>query len=55
MDCEEYHRVAFHRDAKPLEFDVSSGIFVGNAGATGLPKFVVSQRQLLCVFVLMNI
>uniref|UniRef100_A0A087XA17 Thrombospondin-like N-terminal domain-containing protein n=1 Tax=Poecilia formosa TaxID=48698 RepID=A0A087XA17_POEFO len=42
MDCEEYHRVAFTRSAQPLTFQTSSGIFVGNAGGTGLPRFVVS-------------
>lgn len=47
MDCEEYHRVAFDRTNRALEFGPSSGLFVGNAGGTGLPKFVVSQRQLL--------
>lgn len=42
MDCEEYHRVAFARSAQPLTFEPSSGIFVGNAGGTGLARFVVS-------------
>lgn len=42
MDCEEYHRVAFTRSPQPLTFEASSGIFVGNAGGTGLPRFVVS-------------
>lgn len=42
MDCEEYHRVAFNRNPQPLTFEASSGIFVGNAGATGLSRFVVS-------------
>ncbi|KAI5106532.1 collagen alpha-1(XVIII) chain, partial [Silurus meridionalis] len=32
MDCEEHHRVAFHRSQKGLTFEPSSGIFVGNAG-----------------------
>lgn len=44
MDCEEYQRVQFQRSAQALEFDPSSGIFVGNAGATGLEKFTVSTR-----------
>lgn len=42
MDCEEYHRVAFQRSPEPLTFEASSGIFVGNAGGTGLDRFVVS-------------
>ncbi len=42
MDCEEYHRVAFARSPQPLTFESSSGIFVGNAGGTGLARFVVS-------------
>lgn len=42
MDCEEYHRVAFSRSPQPLTFEASSGIFVGNAGGTGLARFVVS-------------
>lgn len=41
MDCEEYHRVAFSRSLRPLTFDTGSGIFVGNAGGTGLARFVV--------------
>lgn len=49
MDCEEYHRVAFIRSAQPLTFESSSGIFVGNAGGTGLQRFVVSVD--VCVFV----
>lgn len=43
MDCEEYHRVAFSRSPQPLTFEASSGIFVGNAGGTGLARFVVSR------------
>ncbi|KPP60487.1 hypothetical protein Z043_121513 [Scleropages formosus] len=42
MDCEEYHRVALNRSPGQLRFEVSSGIFVGNAGGTGLERFVVS-------------
>lgn len=42
MDCEEYQRVPFQRSAEALVFDSDSGIFVGNAGATGLDKFTVS-------------
>lgn len=54
MDCEEYHRVAFTRSPQPLTFEASSGIFVGNAGGTGLPRFVVSldgtASTVTCVF-----
>lgn len=42
MDCEEYQRVQFQRSAQALFFEPSSGIFVGNAGATGLERFTVS-------------
>lgn len=45
MDCEEYHRVAFTRSPQPLTFEASSGIFVGNAGGTGLTRFVVSWDE----------
>ncbi|XP_036790651.1 collagen alpha-1(XVIII) chain isoform X1 [Oncorhynchus mykiss] len=47
MDCEEYHRVAFHRSPEPLTFEASSGIFVGNAGGTGLDRFVGCIQQLV--------
>ncbi|XP_062235556.1 collagen alpha-1(XVIII) chain-like isoform X6 [Platichthys flesus] len=47
MDCEEYHRVAFVRSPRSLTFEASSGIFVGNAGGTGLEKFVGSIQQLV--------
>ncbi|TNM96436.1 hypothetical protein fugu_016097 [Takifugu bimaculatus] len=47
MDCEEYHRVAFNRSPRPLTFEAGSGIFVGNAGGTGLTKFVGSIQQLV--------
>ncbi|XP_066435241.1 collagen alpha-1(XV) chain isoform X2 [Eleutherodactylus coqui] len=46
MDCEEYQRVPFRRSPGPLTFEASSGIFVGNAGATGLEKFTGSIQQL---------
>ena len=46
MDCEEYHRVAFSRSPRPLTFETGSGIFVGNAGGTGLTRFVVSLVSL---------
>lgn len=42
MDCEEYQRLQFQRPARTLAFESGSGIFVGNAGATGLEKFTVS-------------
>lgn len=42
MDCEEYQRLQFQRPAQTLVFESGSGIFVGNAGATGLEKFTVS-------------
>lgn len=48
MDCEEFHAAAFHRGPEPLSFEASSGIFVGNAGSTGLEKFMVSAD---CVWV----
>lgn len=43
MDCEEYNRVQFQRSGEVLLFESSSGIFVGNAGATGLERFTVSM------------
>ncbi|KAJ7313706.1 hypothetical protein JRQ81_005333, partial [Phrynocephalus forsythii] len=46
MDCEEYNRVQFQRSREALLFESSSGIFVGNAGATGLEKFTGSIQQL---------
>lgn len=50
MDCEEYHRVAFNRSPRPLTFEAGSGIFVGNAGGTGLTKFVVSWMLPILVY-----
>ncbi|KAK5849788.1 hypothetical protein PBY51_014094 [Eleginops maclovinus] len=47
MDCEEYHRVAFSRSPQPLTFEPSSGMFIGNAGGTGLQRFVGSIQQLV--------
>uniref|UniRef100_A0A8C4X555 Thrombospondin-like N-terminal domain-containing protein n=1 Tax=Erpetoichthys calabaricus TaxID=27687 RepID=A0A8C4X555_ERPCA len=47
MDCEEYHRILFERTSQQLQFESSSGIFVGNAGGTGRPKFIGSIQQLL--------
>lgn len=52
MDCEEYHRVAFNRSPRPLTFEAGSGIFVGNAGGTGLTKFVVSWLLPILVFLM---
>ncbi|KAG5841755.1 hypothetical protein ANANG_G00170190 [Anguilla anguilla] len=47
MDCEEYHSVPVRRSARRLRFEPGSGIFVGNAGATGLRKFEGSIQQLV--------
>ncbi|KAL2308067.1 hypothetical protein Nmel_001066, partial [Mimus melanotis] len=46
MDCEEYQRLQFQRSARTLVFESGSGIFVGNAGATGLVKFTGSIQHL---------
>lgn len=43
MDCGEPERVTLHRGAERLTFSHNSGIFVANAGSTGLDKFVVSE------------
>ncbi|GLD66940.1 collagen alpha-1(XV) chain-like protein [Lates japonicus] len=42
MDCGEAERATFHRRPERLTFSHNSGIFVANAGSTGLDKFVVS-------------
>lgn len=42
MDCGEADRTTFHRSPDSLTFSHDSGIFVSNAGVTGLNKFVVS-------------
>lgn len=42
VDCEEHGRVPFPRSSQALTFEPSAGIFVGNAGATGLERFTVS-------------
>lgn len=42
VDCEEHSHVPFQRSSRPLAFEPSAGIFVGNAGATGLERFTVS-------------
>ncbi|KAK7878198.1 hypothetical protein WMY93_031195, partial [Mugilogobius chulae] len=44
MDCEEFNRVDFIRSDQSLTFEASSGIFVGNAGGTGLPRFVAYSK-----------
>lgn len=46
MDCEEHSQVVFQRSSWPLTFEPSAGIFVGNAGATGLERFTVSFSPL---------
>ena len=43
VDCEEHGRVPFPRSSQALTFEPSAGIFVGNAGATGLERFIVSS------------
>lgn len=44
VDCEEHSPVPFQRSSQPLAFEPSAGIFVGNAGATGLERFTVSPN-----------
>lgn len=46
MDCEEHNRVIFRRTGVPLTFEASAGIFIGNAGGTGMEKFVGYIQQL---------
>ncbi|KAK2120052.1 hypothetical protein P7K49_001438, partial [Saguinus oedipus] len=46
VDCEEHSRISFQRSSRPLAFESSAGIFVGNAGATGLERFTGSIQQL---------
>ncbi|XP_069776729.1 collagen alpha-1(XV) chain-like isoform X2 [Narcine bancroftii] len=46
LDCEEYQRSHFTRSPQALFFEPSSGIFIGNAGATGLNKFIGSIQEL---------
>lgn len=43
MDCGEAEKAVFHRSTDRLTFSHNSGIFVANAGSTGLDKFVVSE------------
>lgn len=47
MDCEEHSHVLFQRSSRPLTFESSAGIFIGNAGATGLERFTVSSSPRL--------
>nr|XP_057924239.1 collagen, type XV, alpha 1b isoform X3 [Doryrhamphus excisus] len=47
MDCGEAERMTFHRRPERLAFSHNSGIFVANAGSTGLEKFVGSIQQLV--------
>lgn len=46
MDCGEAERATFHRRPDRLTFSHNSGIFVSNAGNTGLDNFVVSKEIL---------
>lgn len=45
MDCGEAERTTFRRRPEKLTFSQNSGIFVANAGSTGLDKFEVSKRH----------
>ncbi|CAB1317451.1 unnamed protein product, partial [Coregonus sp. 'balchen'] len=47
MDCDDFQAETFHRSSHQLSFEPSSGIFVGNAGGTGLERFVGSIQQLV--------
>ncbi|KAA8586686.1 hypothetical protein FQN60_016382, partial [Etheostoma spectabile] len=47
MDCGDSERTTFHRRPERLTFSQNSGIFVANAGNTGLDKFVGSIQQLV--------
>lgn len=54
MDCGEAERATFHRRPDRLAFSHNSGIFVSNAGNTGLDNFVVSKEVLwtkVCLWV----
>lgn len=42
MDCKELGHTPFQRSSQALALESSAGIFVGNAGATGLERFTVS-------------
>lgn len=43
MDCGEAETKTFRRSSEKLSFSQNSGIFIANAGNTGLTKFVVSK------------
>lgn len=45
MDCGEAERTKLHRGPDRLTFSHESGIFVSNAGGTGLEKFVVRLKN----------
>lgn len=45
MDCGEAERGSFKRGPERLTFSHKSGIFVANAGGTGLDKFVVGKKN----------
>lgn len=45
MDCGEAKLVTFQRSPERLTFSHNSGIFVANAGSTGLQKFEVSKAH----------
>ncbi|KAK7162994.1 hypothetical protein R3I93_007133 [Phoxinus phoxinus] len=47
MDCEQFHSAPLKRSQQPLSFKPGSGIFVANAGSTGLERFVGSIQQLV--------
>ncbi|XP_037537971.1 collagen alpha-1(XV) chain-like [Nematolebias whitei] len=47
MDCGEAERTTFHRRPEKLTFSRNSGVFVANAGSTGLDNFVGSIQQLI--------
>ncbi|XP_076018225.1 collagen, type XV, alpha 1b [Genypterus blacodes] len=47
MDCGEADRKKFQRRPESLTFSHNSGIFVANAGSTGLDRFVGSIQQLV--------
>ncbi|TRY53868.1 hypothetical protein DNTS_002811 [Danionella cerebrum] len=47
MDCEEYHSAPLRRSTQPLRFQPGSGVFVANAGSTGLERFVGAIQQLV--------
>ncbi|XP_056276339.1 collagen, type XV, alpha 1b isoform X2 [Pseudoliparis swirei] len=47
IDCGEAERTTFHRRPERLNFTHNSGVFVANAGSTGLEKFVGSIQQLV--------